>query len=948
MGKNRQINWAKCFGTSVLILFITVSLLPITHLADARSSWAGPGLLEDKAPALAPTATPSVPTPIPPINPGDGNGDGRCTEVDALIALKMAVGLQAPDVARMDVNGDGQVTEVDALQILKWAVAGGQCGAGVVRVTPPVVTPTITATVTPTVTATVPVSPTVPLPTTAMTVSLVINEVLPNPKAGEAEWVELHNRSASPVKAAGWELTDEDGNVYALPANLPDVPPDAFVLVYFDGQGSGQDDLDFGDQLAILHSQAGLTDILEDDVDQVALYSGSAHNPTTIVDFVAWGAEPEDQAANAEQAGLWFAEMFVSTHAGGEFDENATTPGQTLGLYPGQPPHIPDNWTLYNATQASPGIPNPVPAPQVFIPPAGAIIAQQDFYLSWYPTGKAQGYHLQVDDDPAFGSPEFDERLGIPFFEPAIPPPEGVYHWRVKVVDAAGNESPWSPARTIELRAIPDTEPDADTEGTSGTLKLASPSLQSPLRAILPVPRYHQRKDTHMLCLDGCLERAQTPVVTGTWQGAWDAPHAANAGKPSEHGDRYCARAAIAMINAYYGGNLSQDRISYEAFGKGYPEGDLGHHRGLGIEHGQHLLSWALNGTRVELHWRGWFDFDDIRHWINEGRALLVGIPRHAMVLRGYSTVGGQWLYLNDPWIGRGIRLAFTRHLLTNVRVPDIGATGRLQEPSVTTDSDGDGIVDFDETRRFCSRALGCLDPRSADSDGDGVRDKADIREYLFDNVGNYDKRWYDFDRDGLRKELDPDNDDGGLLDGQEDRDGDGRTVDRRGRGDNSDTSNWDPYDDIPTPTPTPTPTATPTATSTPTHTPTPTATSTPTHTPTATATPAVTRTPTPESRLGELAGQWERQDGHIVRFSGSGNSYKGYIVKLTPFLEACGFKKGEQTFDLTRIDLNTYKGKIKWRSTDGKEWWEEVTVTVTGNSMQDTAGGSWNRIVSK
>lgn len=59
---------------------------------------------------------------------GDGNGDGLCTEVDALMALRMAVGLQALDVGSMDVNGDGQVTEVDALQILKWAVAGGQCG----------------------------------------------------------------------------------------------------------------------------------------------------------------------------------------------------------------------------------------------------------------------------------------------------------------------------------------------------------------------------------------------------------------------------------------------------------------------------------------------------------------------------------------------------------------------------------------------------------------------------------------------------------------------------------------------------------------------------------------------------------------------------------------------------------------------------------------------------
>lgn len=60
--------------------------------------------------------------------PGDANGDGLCNEVDALMALRMAVGLQFPDAARMDVNGDGAVTEVDALQILKWAVTGGQCG----------------------------------------------------------------------------------------------------------------------------------------------------------------------------------------------------------------------------------------------------------------------------------------------------------------------------------------------------------------------------------------------------------------------------------------------------------------------------------------------------------------------------------------------------------------------------------------------------------------------------------------------------------------------------------------------------------------------------------------------------------------------------------------------------------------------------------------------------
>jgi hypothetical protein len=72
--------------------------------------------------AQAPTET-----LLPSAVPGDGNGDGLCTELDALMALKMAVGLMAPNVARMDLDGDGKVTEVDALQILKWAVSGAQC-----------------------------------------------------------------------------------------------------------------------------------------------------------------------------------------------------------------------------------------------------------------------------------------------------------------------------------------------------------------------------------------------------------------------------------------------------------------------------------------------------------------------------------------------------------------------------------------------------------------------------------------------------------------------------------------------------------------------------------------------------------------------------------------------------------------------------------------------------
>jgi len=63
----------------------------------------------------------------PTVVKGDVNGDGRCTEVDALAALRMAAGAEPPDLA-LDVDGDGKVSETDALSILQWAAAGGQCG----------------------------------------------------------------------------------------------------------------------------------------------------------------------------------------------------------------------------------------------------------------------------------------------------------------------------------------------------------------------------------------------------------------------------------------------------------------------------------------------------------------------------------------------------------------------------------------------------------------------------------------------------------------------------------------------------------------------------------------------------------------------------------------------------------------------------------------------------
>ena len=102
-----------------------------------------------------------------------------------------------------------------------------------------------------------------------------INEVMFYPDTGEYEWIELKNAGSTSIDIGGYGLTDEDGNWYKIPHTLPPVPAGAFVVVVFDGLGSGSDDLDFGDNVATLHSPAGLVDIFEDDTDQVALYGAN-------------------------------------------------------------------------------------------------------------------------------------------------------------------------------------------------------------------------------------------------------------------------------------------------------------------------------------------------------------------------------------------------------------------------------------------------------------------------------------------------------------------------------------------------------------------------------------------------------------------------------------------------------------------------------------------------
>ena len=185
--------------------------------------------------------------------------------------------------------------------------------------------------------------------------------------------------------------------------------------------------------------------------------------------------------------------------------------------------------------------------------------------------------------------------------------------------------------------------------------------------------------------------------------------------------------------------------------------------------------------------------WSDITREIDAGRPVAGSNTHHGFVVTGYAVGNGhRILSLNDPAVGRYLQdLDAARVSSTQLSLwlmPE-HASARQQERSVTTDSDGDGVVDFDETERFKTN------PNDPDSDGDKVRDKQDIASGIFDATYGYSRDpqpggpGRDFDSDGIPTERDPDSDSGGCLDGEEDKNADGHRSTRE-------TWNFDPDDD--------------------------------------------------------------------------------------------------------------------------------------------------------
>jgi PKD repeat protein len=226
-----------------------------------------------------------------------------------------------------------------------------------------------------------------------------------------------------------------------------------------------------------------------------------------------------------------------------------------------------------------------------------------------------------------------------------------------------------------------------------------------------------ERKDTYMLDLED--------PFSGPY--AWDTPHENRSSTDSPR----CIKAAVSMIDAYYGGHLSQDRIAYHVYNEvlnlSSPYDDLGDGKDVTGMSMVPVLMWALSGASV-ARIDGKPAFSDIQYWIDNNYPLIRdhGASHFITVIYGYDT-DGQMVYVIDPLTGNETKVPYdSLDVFVLWIVYGTNITARSDEPTIWMDSDGDGVVDFDEINRFHT------DPYNNDTYGLGIDDKTMIKHIYF------------------------------------------------------------------------------------------------------------------------------------------------------------------------------------------------------------------------
>jgi hypothetical protein len=616
-----------------------------------------------------------------------------------------------------------------------------------------------------------------PPPETNLVGKVILSEVYYNTLPGDFSSIMIKNISGSSLDLPSTTLRGQFGNI-TIPA-FQNVPVDGKIKVIFDGQ-TVNDNSFLNDALVVIH--VPVATIGTNNGGGLVLFSANSK----AVSFVAWGIAPTGELHDSAVANkIWKPGSFVMTADNVLGPVALVQPGYIIGVRPGTNGLLCSDWAVYPAPGMASSNKYPVPQfyaqseKQVIIPDVNKPV----FTAQWTPVAGATSYRIQVAGDAAFSNLIVDDTVDASSNSYPISgvTENTVHHYRV----AAGYEEPsgttgfsiFSDIATIIATAV----------RAAGAIGVNFDTFPMPVLAAL--------KDTRML--DVCPVR-RLPYNEPNHE--WDRPHAV---VPDAAGNIFpraceswrCWDVWATGVNHYYGGNITEDEVMYlrkRQQGVTDPEFDQPRDSLAGdFPRPAAAISMQLSGeSQVEVR-----SFSSNPIDTNMARFLVANrIPfymwhdRHIMTISGYEIRNdslfllhrnvdncgtSQWRYidLSDKKLNE-----YGWVPLTRVNNP------LMSDPLIqnNTDTDGDGVLDWDETNRFGTSNF------STDSDGDGVPDKAEIFAYAERaDVGPDD------DFDGLRAEKDYDSDNGGLKDGDEDLNGNGVV-------DPGETDPFDPLDDKP------------------------------------------------------------------------------------------------------------------------------------------------------
>lgn len=296
------------------------------------------------------------------------------------------------------------------------------------------------------------------------------------------------------------------------------------------------------------------------------------------------------------------------------------------------------------------------------------------------------------------------------------------------------------------------------------------------IKVVLPVEPIKARKDTKLLNLGYMKKLAE--------QG-WDRSHVSETVMDSLEKNR-CWLVSAQVINHYYGGNVTQDEIAWAVrFDKNEPlhspfiSSGGRYNSTIGINETMDALKFALNTHNITRH-EGTPSYATIKNEIDNNRLVLVeysydynGLRQgHAMVIHGYIGDSDNYAFL---YAFGDNNASFSNSTLMNdsldcyYTIDEIPNNVAMTDYRVHYDSDGDGVMNFDEEERFGT------DPFNNDTDGDGIDDKMEIFNYASkngwcSNCSNLQKivHFSDKNLNGIRAELDSDENANGIIDGLE------------------------------------------------------------------------------------------------------------------------------------------------------------------------------------